>query len=78
MSETKGVRCYRKPSIDVRAELVGPERQEWDALNAEADALYARRREVSKGLDKLRTKAWNRAEHKRRKLRAAAPRGSQA
>lgn len=55
-------RPRRPASFDCREYLVGvgAERRDWDALNAEADALHARRREVTRQLNALRGRAWNR------------------
>jgi len=53
-------RPRRPASFDCRDYLVGAERREWDQLNAEADALHARRKEVTQRLNALRGRAWNR------------------
>ncbi|MBX9853886.1 MAG: hypothetical protein K2Y26_00045 [Gemmatimonadaceae bacterium] len=53
-------RPRRPVSFDCRDYLVGTERREWDQLNAEADALHARRKEVTQRLNALRGRAWNR------------------
>ncbi len=61
-------RPRRPASFDCRDYLVGAERRDWDALNAEADALHARRREVTRQLNALRGRAWNRRREESRKI----------
>lgn len=65
-------RPRRPASFDCREYLVGAERREWDALNAEADALHARRRDVTRQLNALRGRAWNRLREESLKVERAA------
>lgn len=53
----------RRPSFDIRERLVGSERVKWDALNAEADSMFARRKQLTRELNTLRHRAWNRHRH---------------
>lgn len=65
-------RPRRPVSFDCRDYLVGAERREWDQLNAEADALHARRQQVTRQLNLLRSRAWNRRREAVAKMERAA------
>lgn len=47
-------------AYDPRRYLTETERIEWDALTSEAETLDRRRRDISKRLDGMRTRVWNR------------------
>ncbi|MFN9086711.1 MAG: hypothetical protein ACK5W7_04200 [Gemmatimonadaceae bacterium] len=58
----------RPAKIDHRAFLVGSERTAWDTLRADAERLATERAAVTREIQRLRDKAWNRERDARRRV----------